>query len=150
MTARFSVSTNARGHRPRLQKTGIVSALLIGSTVWCLAILAAPLTGAPWIYEFFSRICHQDPSRSWYLLGHPLPVCIRCASIYFAGTLSLWAGLKPNSRWLRASLAIMAAEFILARLVVDAAALRSLSGILVGLSAAPFVKQGIEELRDAV
>ena len=128
----------------------LVSAFLIGSTIWCLAIVAAPVLGWPWLYEFFSRICHQDPPRSWYLLGHPLPVCIRCASIYFAFTLSLWAGLKPNPRWLRASLAIMAAEFILARLVLDAAALRSLSGILVGLSAAPFVKQGIEELRDAV
>jgi hypothetical protein len=128
----------------------LVSALLIGSTLWCLAILATPVIGSPWIYEFFSRICHQDPLRSWHLLGNPLPVCIRCASIYFAFTLSLWAGLKPNPRWLRASFAIMAAEFILARLVVDAAALRSFSGILVGLSAAPFVKQGIEELRDTV
>jgi hypothetical protein len=57
-------------------------------------------------------------------------------------------GLKPNARWLRASLAIMLAEFVFARLFLDAALLRSLSGILVGLSAAPFVRQGVEELRD--
>lgn len=124
--------------------------LIAGSTLWCLAILAAPLTHATWIYEFFSRICHQEPSRSWYLFGHPLPVCIRCASIYFAFTMSLWIGLKPSVRWLRASIAIMAAEFLLARFILDAAVLRSFSGILVGLSAAPFVKQGVEELRDFV
>lgn len=124
------------------------AALLIGATLWCLAILAAPVLHLSVVYAFFSRICHQDPSRSWRLFGEPLPVCIRCASIYFAFTISLWVGLKPNARWLRASLAIMAAEFIIARVVLDAALLRTLSGILVGLSAAPFVRQGVEELRD--
>src|SRR5215470_15281853 len=124
--------------------------LIAGSTLWCLAILAAPVFGPSWLYAFFSKICHQDPGRSWHLFGHQLPVCIRCASIYFAFTVSLWAGLKPNTRWLRASFAVMAAEFILARLVLDAAVLRSLSGILVGLSAAPFVRQGVEELRGTV
>jgi uncharacterized membrane protein len=124
--------------------------LLIGSLAWCLAIVAAPLPGWHWLYAFFARICHQDPQRSWLLFGRQLPVCIRCASIYFAFTVSLFLGFKPNARWLRAALAIMAAEFILARLVIDAALLRSFSGILVGLTAAPFVKQGVEELRDSV
>jgi hypothetical protein len=124
--------------------------LLAGSTLWCVAILAAPVFGPHWLYEFFSKVCHQDPARSWHLFGRQLPVCIRCASIYFAFTVSLWAGLKPNARWLRASFAIMAAEFILARLVLDAAVLRSLSGILVGLSVAPFIRQGVEELRGAM
>lgn len=124
--------------------------LLIGSTLWCLVILAAPVLRLPLVYEFFARICHQDPSRSWHMLGEPLPVCIRCSSIYFAFTISLWVKLKPNARWLRASLAIMLAEFIIARVFLDAALLRVLSGILVGLSAAPFVRQGVEELRDTV
>ncbi len=126
------------------------TALLAGSTLWCLAIIAAPAFHVPWVYEFFSRICHQEPERSFFLMGQPLPVCIRCASIYFAFTASLWLGLKANVRWLRVSVALMLFEFVLARLVVDAAALRSLSGILVGLSAAPFVKQGVEEMRDAM
>src|SRR5215469_15507350 len=102
--------------------------LIAGSTLWCLAILTATLLGPSWLYEFFSKICHQDPSRSWRLFGHQLPVCIRCASIYFAFTVSLWLGLKPNVRWLRAAVAVMAVEFILARLVIDAALLRSFSG----------------------
>jgi uncharacterized membrane protein len=126
------------------------AALLIGSTLWCLAILAAPAFGIHWIYEFFSRICHQDPERSGHFFGRTLPVCIRCTSIYFAFTASLWLSLKPNARRLRAAIAIMACEFIMARLFLDSALLRSFSGILVGLSAAPFVKQGVEELRDAM
>jgi uncharacterized membrane protein len=128
----------------------VTAALLIGSTLWCLGILAAPAFGLPWVYEFFARICHQDPGRSWHIFGHALPVCVRCASIYFSFTASLWLSLKPNSRWLRASVAIMACEFILARLFLDSAVLRSFSGILVGLSAAPFVRKGVEELRDAM
>ena len=124
--------------------------LLAASTLWCLSIVAAPLLGWTWVYEFFSRVCHQDPERSWQLFGRSLPVCIRCASIYFAFTVSLWLGLKANVRWLRVSFALMLLEFVVARLFIDAAPLRSLSGILVGLSAAPFVKQGIEEIRDAM
>ena len=124
--------------------------LLAGSTIWCLSIIAAPALGLSWVYEFFARICHQDPERSWRLFGESLPVCIRCASIYFAFTASLWLGLKANVRWLRIAVVLMLCEFVLARLVFDAALLRSLSGILVGLSAAPFVKRGVEELHDAM
>ncbi len=131
-------------------KNKTYAALLAGSTLWCLSILAAPVFSLSWVYEFFSRICHQDPARSWHVAGEPLAVCIRCASIYFAFTASLWLGLKARVRWLRLSILLMICEFIFARLVIDAALLRSISGILVGLSAAPFVKQAVEELRDAM
>jgi uncharacterized membrane protein len=124
--------------------------LLAGSTLWCLSIVAAPAFRLSWVYAVFSMICHQNPSRSWFLAGEPFAVCIRCTSIYFAFTASLWLGLKANVRWFRISIALMFCEFIFARLVIDAAALRAMSGILVGLSAAPFVRQGIEELRGAM
>src|SRR5881397_2260002 len=124
--------------------------LLGGATLWCLSIVAAPVLDLSGVYRFFAAICHQDPSRSWYLFGESLHVCIRCASIYFAFTASLWLGLKANVRWLRIAVVLMLCEFVIARLVIDAAVLRSLSGILVGLSAAPFIKQGVEELRDAM
>ena len=131
-------------------KNKIYAALLAGSTLWCLAILAAPTFRWTGVYDFFSLICHQDPLRSWTLGGEPFGVCIRCTSIYFAFTASLWLGLKTNVRWLRVSLLLMACEFIFARLVIDAALLRSISGVLVGLSAAPFVKEAFEEIRDAM
>jgi len=126
------------------------AALLAGATLWCLSIVAAPMLGLSWVYVFFSRICHQDPARSWSLAGEPLAVCIRCTSIYFAFTASLWLGLKASVRWLRLSVLLMVCEFIFARFVIDVALLRSLSGVLVGLSAAPFVKRAVEEIREAM
>jgi uncharacterized membrane protein len=131
-------------------KNKTFTALLAGSTLWCLAIVAAPLFGWTGLYDFFSRICHQHLSRSWFIGSEPLPVCIRCTSIYFAFTASLWLGLKSNVRWLRISLALILFEFVFARLVVDLALLRSLTGVLAGMSAAPFVKRGVEEIREAM
>jgi len=125
-------------------------AILAASTIWCLSIVAAPVLGLSWVYAFFSRICHQESARSWHLSGEPLAVCIRCASVYFAFTASLWLGMKPNARWLRLSIFLMLCEFVFARLVLDAELLRSLSGVLVGLFAAPFVKEAIEEMRETM
>jgi uncharacterized membrane protein len=126
------------------------SALLAASTLWCLSIVAAPAFGLAWVYDLFSVICHQDPSRSWHIAGEPFAVCIRCASIYFAFGAALWLGLKANVRWLRVSLLLIVCEFAAARLVLDSVLLRSLSGILVGMSAAPFIKEAVEEMRDSM
>jgi uncharacterized membrane protein len=124
--------------------------LLAGSTLWCLSIIAAPAFDLSSVYVFFSRICHQDPLRSWHLGQEPFAVCVRCASIYFAFTASLWLNLKPSVRWLRISILLLFCEFIFARFAFDNALLRSLSGILVGLAAAPFVRKALEEIRDAM
>jgi len=132
----------------QMVKRSLKMALLVGATLWCLTILLAPAVGLASVYRFFSIICHQEPERSWQLFGKSLPVCIRCASIYFAFTASLWLGMKANVRWLRIGVCLMLCEFVIARVLIDAAILRSMSGILVGLTAAPFVKQGIEEICD--
>jgi uncharacterized membrane protein len=126
------------------------TALLIGATLWCLMIVAAPASGLPWVYAFFSIICHQKPERSWHLFGKSLPVCIRCASIYFAFASALWLGIRANVRWLRITVCFILCEFVLARLLIDTEILRSISGVLVGLTAAPFVKQGVEEICDCL
>jgi uncharacterized membrane protein len=120
--------------------------LLAGSTLWCAAIVAGAITGSTAIHTFFALICHQDPARSWELFGRPIPVCIRCTSIYFAFLAALCLRLDPRTGWLRAALAVMLCEFVFARLVIDAAAVRALSGFLFGISAAPFIRQGIEEM----
>jgi uncharacterized membrane protein len=131
-------------------KSKTYAALLAVTTLWCMSIIAAPAFGLTPAYDFFSRICHQDPSRSWRLAGEPLAVCMRCASIYFAFTVSLWLGLRTSVRWLRFSILLILCEFVVARLVLDNAILRSISGMFVGLSAAPFVKQAVEEICDAM
>jgi len=93
-------------------------------------------------------ICHQELERSWQVSGKSLPVCIRCASIYLGFCASLWFGLRANIGWFRIAVYLAVCEFLIARLLMDAAVFRSVSGILVGLTAAPFVTQGVEELCD--
>jgi uncharacterized membrane protein len=50
--------------------------------------------GAPWlewngfgfaslvVKDFFHAVCHQRPERSFWFLGQPWAVCVRCAGIY--------------------------------------------------------------------
>jgi uncharacterized membrane protein len=66
-----------------------------------LAILAVgPLT-APFlaashplaallIRSFFSRLCHQDPARSFLVEGSPVAVCVRCLGIYCGVAIAAW------------------------------------------------------------
>jgi uncharacterized membrane protein len=63
------------------------------STFWgslCAAAWSAPLLAArgqqlasTLIYDIFSRVCHQDLSRSFLFYGYPVAVCHRCSGIYF-------------------------------------------------------------------
>ncbi len=66
---------------------------LAAAIVWLSAILLAPLLAGRWnpgssvLYACFAPVCHQDPERSFALLGRPLAVCARCFGIY-AGFLA--------------------------------------------------------------
>ncbi len=59
-----------------------------------LAPLAAPLLAASHplaallIRSFFSRLCHQDPARSFVVEGSPVAVCVRCLGIYCGAALA--------------------------------------------------------------
>ena len=67
--------------------------------------LAAPLlaTGHPFaallIRNFFSRLCHQDPSRSFVLGGAPVAVCVRCLGIYWGAAVGIAVRLR-RADWL--------------------------------------------------
>ena len=71
------------------------------TVVWALpsalaiAALAAPLLGghplAAWaIREFFSRVCHQEAARAFWLWGAPVAVCARCLGIYLGAAAGAW------------------------------------------------------------
>ncbi len=72
-----------------------------------LAPLAAPLlaTSHPFeallIRNFFSRLCHQDPSRSFVVDGSAVAVCVRCLGIYWGVALGMVVRLR-RARWLLA------------------------------------------------
>jgi uncharacterized membrane protein len=120
--------------------------VLAGSAIWCLAILSAPMLHFHGIYDFFSRVCHQNPLRSWTLSGEPLPVCIRCSCIYFGFFLGVLFSFTPSPKLLRISVTSTVLEFVLARTLVDSAWLRGATGLLLGAAAAPFVVVGIQEM----
>ncbi len=69
-----------------------------------LAPLAAPLLAASHplaallIRDVFSRLCHQDPSRSFMLEGSPVAVCVRCLGIYWGAAVAgvLCLGKAPR------------------------------------------------------
>jgi uncharacterized membrane protein len=71
-----------------------------------LAPVAAPLLAASHpgsallIRSFFSRLCHQDPSRSFVLEGSPVAVCVRCLGIYWGAALAGVMRLGKGTRLL--------------------------------------------------
>ena len=120
--------------------------VLLGSATWCAAIVSAPLLNTAWLYTFFSAICHQDPARSWSLAGNPLPVCIRCTSIYFGFFLAALVRRRPNYRFLEIAVAATVLEVVLAVTYWDSAWLRSLTGAALGAAVSPFVNLGVSQL----
>ena len=59
-----------------------------------VAALLAPLLAAHSrmegvaLYAAFSPFCHQNVERSWYLLGEPLALCVRCLGFYWGAALA--------------------------------------------------------------
>jgi uncharacterized membrane protein len=79
--------------RPRLL-------LAIPALALMLAPLAAPLLAATHplaallIRDFFSRLCHQDPSLSFVVNGSPVAVCVRCLGIYWGVAVGMVLRMK--------------------------------------------------------
>src|SRR5258706_11332350 len=48
---------------------------------------------------FFSRLCHQNPTRSFALAGTVLPVCARCLALYMGGFVGIAAYPVLRFRW---------------------------------------------------
>src|SRR5262249_29830647 len=120
--------------------------LTAGATLWCLAILAAPVLNLAFVYDFFSVVCHQLPERSWHLFQRPLPVCIRCTCIYFGCLAGFILALPTDTRRLRLAFALTIGEFLLEQFVTESAFLRGATGIAIGACAAPFIREGVEQM----
>ena len=61
---------------------------LSGILIWIGTVIVSPYLKSQssrlniLLYAIFSPICHQIPSRCFYLFGYPLAVCTRCLGIY--------------------------------------------------------------------
>jgi uncharacterized membrane protein len=90
--------------------------LAILALVLTLAPLAAPLLAASHpltallIRNFFSRLCHQDPSRSFVVDGSAVAVCVRCLGIYWGVAVGLMVRLKKARRLLALALVVNLAD----------------------------------------
>jgi uncharacterized membrane protein len=77
-----------------------------------LAPLAAPLLAASHplaallIRNFFSRLCHQDPGRSFFLDGSAVAVCVRCLGLYWGAAVGMVVRLR-RPRWLLAGALVL-------------------------------------------
>jgi uncharacterized membrane protein len=120
--------------------------LLLAAAVWCLAIVAAPAFQLGSVYFFFSTICHQLPTRSWHIHQGQLGLCIRCSAISFGFLTGFLLLRTPKVRWLKYAIAITAGQWLLAVTLLDSEVLRALSGVLLGATAAPIVRRGVEEM----
>jgi uncharacterized membrane protein len=128
----------------------LAAALTVGALLWAATLLLAPLalqrgrgvsTASALIYQGASLICHQRPERSFHLAGIQLPVCARCAGLYFsgaAGALAAWSGRRRAAmpRATRLVLAVAAIPTALT-LAVDLAGLAYPSNTVRALSALP-------------
>lgn len=82
----------------------IVLITVIGSLGWIALVFLAPLlrdyalSASGLCYTAFSPVCHQIPSRCFWIAGHPLAVCTRCLGVYIGFTIG--ACLYPFFRGL--------------------------------------------------
>jgi uncharacterized membrane protein len=78
-----------------------------------LAPLGAPLVAATHpltalvIRSFFSRLCHQDPARSFFIGGSPVAVCVRCLGIYCGVAVGMFLRLGKVSAFRLLAVAMM-------------------------------------------
>jgi uncharacterized membrane protein len=122
-----------------------------GTLLWCIAFIASPRlieTGglhsliAVGLRYFYSFVCHQNPERSFHVLGHSLAVCARCTGIYFGALTGVIVfpfiaeklnAQSPWEKWLLLAVGVNALEFILSSLnLISSLILRAGAGALLG------------------
>jgi uncharacterized membrane protein len=75
-----------------IMKLRLAIAILVLALAPILAPLLAPThpLAALLVRSFFSRLCHQDPARSFVIAGSPVAVCVRCLGIYCGVALGMF------------------------------------------------------------
>jgi uncharacterized membrane protein len=122
-----------------------------------LAPLAAPLLAAshPFaallIRNFFSRLCHQDPSRSFVVDGAAVAVCVRCLGIYWGAAVGMVMRLRMVRRLLTVAVVLNLVDVASGVLHWhgNAPLVRFFLGLMlgVGVSAVLFLPEGLRSNR---
>jgi uncharacterized membrane protein len=148
-------------------KQQAVKVWLIGLGVvalWATLILVPPLAkasghtaiSAP-LYHFFSFICHQIPSRSFFVEGEQFGVCSRCFGVYFGlffgfAVYPLWRridGIEPLPRfWLFLSLIPISVDWSLTIFGIweNTHLSRFVTGLILGFACSTFIVPALVEI----
>jgi len=148
--------------RSQALKVWIVSSAFV--LFWILLILAAPVAKANGysqistpLYSFFSYICHQMPSRSFFVEGEKFGVCSRCFGVYLGLLLGfllypLWRAIdeiEPLPRfWLFLSLVPIGIDWSLGVFGIweNTFTTRLITGLILGLACATFMMPALVEI----
>ncbi len=143
------------------QLWGLVLAIV---GIWVFVILLAPFAAlnditniSNPIYNFFSYVCHQMPSRSFHVLEHQFAVCSRCTGVYFGIFLGLISyplfrsmeEIEPFPRfWLFLAMIPMAIDWSLTFFEIweNTHFTRVTSGLILGFTCAVFIVPALVEL----
>jgi uncharacterized membrane protein len=172
----FIVAASIENYVPQPARRGIapgravVAWLLACAGAWAFVglVFAAPLLEArghglaSWaVYRLFASLCHQLPERSFYVAGHPLAVCARCAGVYigYAVCLALYPLVRnlrrtdtPRRAWLVAASLPCVADFLVnfTGLWYNTHASRALTGALLGAVAVFYTLPGLVEIAQGI
>lgn len=131
--------------------------LLAAVSVWITLIVLAPYARrqewliAPFLYFFFSSLCHQLAERSFWWMGSPLAVCHRCLGLY----VGFWMGLIVFPFWKRGRrslienprrLLLFALPMSIDLALENTPASRFVSGMVAAFPTALFLRLAIEQL----
>lgn len=132
--------------------------------VWLLLILAPPIAKAYGLealsgplYGFFGYLCHQIPSRSFFIAGEKLGVCSRCFGVYAGLVLGfviypVWRridDIEPFSKiWLFLSLIPITIDWSLTVFGIweNTHLSRFLTGLILGVACGSYIVPAIIEI----
>jgi uncharacterized membrane protein len=158
----FVSQATAARFRSQAVKVWILSTAVV--LFWVLVILAAPLAKANGytnladpLYKFFGYICHQIPSRSFFIEGEKFGVCSRCFGVYFGLLVGFliypaWRridDIEPLRRfWLFLSLVPIGIDWSLGVFGIweNTFTTRSITGLILGVACATFIMPALVEI----
>jgi uncharacterized membrane protein len=143
-------------------KVWIITSSII--LIWLILIVGAPVLKASGyqsisspIYGFFSYICHQMPSRSFFIDGEEFAVCSRCFGVYLGLLVGFliypfWRTvdeIEPLPRfWLFLSLIPIGVDWSLGVFGIweNTFTSRFITGLILGLACATFMMPALVEI----
>jgi len=81
----------------RVARAVAVGLFLAAVVMPLLSALGLPLASFA-LRQFFVLVCHQDPARSFWILGAPMAVCARCFGIYTGAAVASFAARVRRAR----------------------------------------------------